>query len=76
MLVFLILIAAEIVLGLILAALPALLRGGISSVVAGTLVARSSRSWSRSSTTGSRRLGAARSRAASAEALVQRIVSS
>ena len=38
-LVFLILIAGEIVLGLILAALPALLRGGISSVVVGTLVA-------------------------------------
>jgi hypothetical protein len=38
-LVFLILIAAEIVLGLILAGLPALLRSGISSVVAGTLVA-------------------------------------
>jgi hypothetical protein len=38
-LVFVILIAAEIVLGLILAALPALVRSGISSVVAGTLVA-------------------------------------
>ena len=38
-LVFLILIAGEIVLGLILAALPALLRSGISSVVVGTLVA-------------------------------------
>ena len=38
-LVFLILIVGEIVFGLILAALPALLRGGISCVVAGTLVA-------------------------------------
>jgi hypothetical protein len=38
-LVFLILIVAEIVLGLILGALPVLVRSGISSIVAGTLVA-------------------------------------